>query len=121
MKIVLEKIKKQILGQYKTVHAFCKENPDVKRSTVYQILAGKYSGDRDKQIKRIQGVLAGVEKKQGTHHSDLLALEVYNVLQKTKCAYCTKLKKSACPECWVQTEREAQALTDYLRSREVVV
>lgn len=109
-----------MLAKYKTPHAFCRQNPDVKRSTVYQVLAGKYPGDTGKQIERIQAVLDGVTVEPPARRPELTTGEAYTVLQETKCAHCRKLDKRACPDCRTQTEREAQALADYLRSREAV-
>lgn len=120
MKAVLEELKQRILAKYKSPHAFCRLNPEVKRSTVYQILAGKYAGDTGKQIERIFAVLAGVEIQPAARRPDVTALEAYTILQETKCAHCRKLDKRACPDCRTSTEREAQALADYLRSREAV-
>ena len=119
MKTTLEELKQRILARYKTPHAFCRHNPEVKRSTVYQVLAGKYPGDTGRQIERIQAVLAGVEPRPA-RRPELTEREAYTVLQETKCNHCRKLDKRACPDCRTQTEREAEALAEYLRSREAV-
>ena len=121
MKQALEELRRQILAKYRTIHAFCRDNPELKRSTVYLVLAGKYPGNSAKQIEKIQGILTG--KQHNTEPSlqtALTELEAYTVLQETKCAHCRRLDKRACSDCRMQAEREAQALVAYLRSREVV-
>ena len=115
----VEELRQHILAKYKTPHAFCRGNPDLKRSTVYQVLAGKYPGNTGKQVERIYAALAGVEIPPPGRQI-LTEAEAYTVLQETKCAHCRKLDKRSCPDCRTQTEREARALTDYVRSREAV-
>lgn len=116
MQVKLEELKQRILARYKSPHAFCRATPEVRRSTVYQVLAGKYPGNTGRQIERILAALAGNETRP-LFPPGLSALEAYEVLQETKCAHCRKLDKRACPDCRTQTEREAQALEDYLRTR----
>ena len=119
MKANLDALRQEILERYKTPHAFCRANPEVKRSTVYMLLSGKYPGDAERQIQRIRAALAGREFVPVARPT-ITAQEAYTVLQETKCAHCRKLDKRACPECRTQTAREAQSIEDYMRSREAV-
>lgn len=112
-----EELKAHILAKYATVYAFCRDTPEVKRSTVYQLLRGKYPGNAAKQIQRIEAALAGVAVAPATRPT-LTEAEACAVLQETKCAHCRKLDKRACPDCRRQTEREAAALAEYVRTRE---
>ena len=118
MKANLEPLKQRILAKHKTVHAFCRDNPELKRSTVYQIIAGKYPGNTGKQLERIHAALEGIEAKPDARRPVVTALEAYTVLQETKCAHCRKQDKRACAECRTQTEREAQAMEEYLSRRQ---
>lgn len=119
MKANLDALRQEILERYKTPHAFCRANPEIKRSTVYMLLSGKYPGDAEKQAQRIRAALAGhafVPEVRPT----LTAQEAYTVLQDTKCAHCRKLDKRVCPECRTLTVKEAQAVEEYLRLREAL-
>ena len=112
----LEAIRAAIRVRYRTTHAFCRANPELKRATVYLALSGKYPGNFDRQAAKIEAALAG---KTGSASPALItAQEAHAVLQGAKCAHCRRLDKRGCPECRRQTEREAQALEEYLLSRE---
>ena len=55
-------IEDEIKGRFETVHRFCKRYKDLlNRSTVYAVLAGRYSGNMETQTKRIRDVLDGVD------------------------------------------------------------
>jgi hypothetical protein len=105
-----------IRKKYGTPHAFCRANPELKRSTVYLVLSGKYPGNMERQIGKVENALAG-EAALLEPRCIIQAQEAYTVLQDAKCAYCRKLDKRACPECKTQTTREAQALEGYLCAR----
>jgi hypothetical protein len=105
-----------IRNKYGTLHAFCRANPELKRSTVYLVLSGKYPGNMEKQVEKVENTLTG-EAALPEQRCIIHAQEAYTVLQDAKCAYCRKLDKRACPECKTQTMREAQALEGYLCAR----
>jgi hypothetical protein len=115
VKETLEAIRRDIRERYRSIHAFCRENPELKRSTVYLVLSGKYPGNTDRQAVKIETALSG--EAPSTARAALTAKEAYSVLQEAKCAHCRKLDKRSCPECNTQTAREAQALEDYLYAR----
>jgi hypothetical protein len=118
VKSALDGLRMAILARHRTVYAFCRANPDLQRSTVYLILSGKYPGNTARQIDRITGVLTGAGP-QTERRPAISAREAYPILQQAKCAHCRKLDKRGCPECNTQTAREAQALEDYMRGREL--
>ena len=55
-----ESLRAQVLDRYISVHAFCVAHPELKRSTVYMVLAGRYPGRTEKQAARIRAALAGL-------------------------------------------------------------
>ena len=112
-----EQLRKDILARYKSIHAFCRAvSPELCRSTIYQLLAGKYPGNVEKQVQRIRAILSGTPEREEAGPA-LTASEAYKVLLDTKCAHCRKLDKSGCRDCRTQTLREAQALEKYLLTR----
>lgn len=117
MKKRLDEIKAAIREKHGTAHAFCRANPALKRSTVYLVLSGKYPGNMERQTARIRESLEGNAAPQAFRPL-LTAEEAHDVLQGAKCAHCRRLDKRGCPECRTQTEREAQALEQYVLSRE---
>lgn len=113
----IEELKAAIREKHGTTHAFCRANPALKRSTVYLMLSGKYPGNQERQADKILEALAGSASPR-TPRLLITAQEAHDVLQGAKCAHCRKLEKRGCSECNTQTEREAQALAEYLLSRE---
>lgn len=119
MKEALNAIRAQILKEYKSIHAFCKKNPEIKRATVYAVLNNKYSSDTERQIKRIQAILDNTPFEEKLQTNNCTVSEMFTVLKEAKCAHCRRLNKQSCVICQTQTEREAQAIVTYLDSREV--
>lgn len=113
MQARLKAVQKAIKERYRTPHRFNRRNPEIKRSTLYLILAGKYPGNIEKQLYRIESCLANIQETPEKQHLTLSAKDAYTVLQATKCANCRKLDKKMCSECNTQTMREAQAIADY--------
>lgn len=104
-----------IRKRFRTPHAFCRAIPELKRSTVYLVLSGKYPGNTDRQLARIEEALTGETALAGSRI--IQAQEAFGVLQEAKCAYCRRLDKRGCADCRTQTMREAQALEQYLAAR----
>jgi hypothetical protein len=115
---VLDAIKQAILARHKTIHAFCRDNAAIKRSTLYMVLSGKYPGNNDRQIAKNHAIITGETPVPA--RPTVTAKEAYAVLQQAKCVHCRKLDKRGCSECNTQTAREAQALEEYLNTREVL-
>ncbi|MDR2055643.1 MAG: hypothetical protein LBQ10_07235 [Desulfovibrio sp.] len=112
----LDAVRADIREKYRSTHAFCRANPELKRSTVYLVLSGKYPGNNERQTGKIEEVLTG-ETALAEPRRIIQAQEAFEILQGAKCAYCRKRDKRACPECKTQTTREAQALETYLHAR----
>lgn len=92
--ITPEELKTAILGKHDSVHAFCKKYKSViGRSTVYQIVNGKYPGDATKQIARVRDVLEG---RLGVTALDK---ELLKALKIVACAKCKKKGRKSCRKC----------------------
>jgi len=120
VKTRIEALRAAIRERHRTAHAFCRANPELKRSTVYLALSGKYPGNLERQAAKIEAALnsppEGGESGAG-RAGELSREEAHTVLQAAKCAHCRRLDKRGCPECNTQTAREAEALEAHLRSR----
>ncbi len=108
-----KEIRADILRQYRSIHAFCRKHPEIGRSTVYQVLSGKYPGNRQEQIRRIRFVLDAAPDE--AERSPVEAEDVRRVLQDHKCAHCRILHNPPCGDCRKQTAREAEAVAGYYR------
>lgn len=117
MRQTLERLRREILARHVTIHAFCRATPEIARSTVYQLLAGKYPGNEARQIQRVRTALSGVPECK-EERPVLTAAEAYDVLLAEKCGHCRKLDKSGCRECRTRTLGEAQAIEKYVLSRQ---
>jgi len=99
----LETIRSQVIIRYGTIHAFAKKRPGgLARSTIYQVLNGKYGGDTARQLERIQTALDGP------------ALGIFEVLRQVACARCRKKRRRSrqCEKCaalWIAQEKELMA------------
>lgn len=106
-----ESLRAQVLDRYISVHAFCVAHPELKRSTVYMVLAGRYPGRTEKQAARIRAALAGPpERVAATPAPGLTRDETTEALQNIRCNHCRRLDRRGCFECRTQTEREAREL-----------
>lgn len=96
----LEDLRRQVTARFGTIHAFAKKRPGgLARSTVYQVLSGKYGGDVERQVDRIRAAL-------GENGQD-----IFNLLKKVACARCRKKRRRSkqcerCFELWRAQERE---------------
>lgn len=131
----VERLRAQVLARYASVHAFCRKHPELKRSTVYLVLAGRYPGRWDEQAALIRAALTGREEMptppapdvaeggpkgrcdEGScgHRQQSVTREVVaEVLQKIRCAHCRRLDRRDCMACRDQTEREGKELFSML-------
>lgn len=104
-------LRAQVVEGNGTVHAFCAAHPELKRSTVYAVLAGNYPGNIDVQAAHIRAALA--EPQEGPVQPQppgLTSVEVESTLQNIRCNHCRRLDRRNCSECRRQTEREARDL-----------
>lgn len=105
-----ETLRAEILGRFSSIHAFCVAHPELKRSTVYMVLSGRYPGNTSAQAARIRAALT----EQGEHRKqpsfNVTGNEVVEALQGIRCARCRRLDRRGCMECRTQTEKEAREL-----------
>ena len=107
-------LRQVVLAKYRSVHAFCKAHPDLNRSTVYQVLGGRYAGNVDRQQALIRATV------HETRHGEAPAAPLpevealAEVLQASKCARCRRPDRRGCRGCRLQTAREAQAVRVFL-------
>jgi len=94
----------EIEERYGTVHKFCRLHPDLNRSTVYQVLAGKYGGDVQKQIKRIQDAISDVSEEQ----------KIMQTIKNTACARCSVTGQ--CDRCNTLFRAQARAVVQLFSS-----
>lgn len=115
MNAALENLRADILARHTSVYQFCRQHENLKRSTVYAVLAGRYAGDVGEQILRIREVLDGPCPRRERPTPDRIA----EVLQHVKCQGCRPASRRKCQRCRERTEREARAVMDFLSEEEV--
>ncbi|WP_288711683.1 hypothetical protein [uncultured Bilophila sp.] len=114
MNAELERLRADILARYASVYRFCRQHENLKRSTVYAVLAGRYGGDAAEQIARIREALDG----PGPHPERPTPGRIAEVLQRTKCRHCRPATRRKCQRCREKTEQEAQAVMKFLDKEE---
>lgn len=116
-------LKAAVLARYGSIHAFCRRHAEVKRSTAYMVLAGRYPGRTAAQQAKICAALAGADiiNAGDTKESSLAPVRpvpspemLGRALQNIRCNHCRTLDKSRCSGCRTQTMREAEELNMYL-------
>lgn len=111
----MEELRAAVLKQYRSVHAFCRAHPELKRATVYLVLAGRYPGNSSRQEGRIYSALTGVQPERTL--DAVSAEEIAAVVQADKCNNCRRLDKRSCRECRIQTVQDARVVERYLAAR----
>ena len=108
-------LKQVILDRFGSIHAFCRIHPELKRATVYQVLAGKYAGRSEQHLAAIKAALYETPPPV----SSLLpvtAEQIADVVQAFKCASCRRFDKP-CAACRTQTLREAEVVEAFLAEK----
>lgn len=106
-----ESLRALVLARYISIHAFCVAHPELKRSTVYMVLAGHYPGRTEKQAVKIRAALARpLEQDAMSPAPGLTREETVETLQDIRCGHCRRLDRQGCFECRTQTDREAREL-----------
>ena len=105
-------LKQKIIEKYGSTHAFCKACPHLNRSTVYQVLSGKYAGKLLKQIALIQIALLG--DKTPIKNVKIHENEILQILQNHKCNHCRLIHKKNCLDCKDKTIKEAHSVYNYI-------
>lgn len=109
-----------ILTRYTSIHAFCRAHPELKRSTVYLVVSGRYPGNIRAQATRIRQALEeGQNVDGGAKATDpappkLSLTALTEAFQNIRCGHCRRLDRRGCLECRTQTEREVTALHEYI-------
>lgn len=96
----------EILRRFGSIHAFCKRHPQMGRSTVYQVIRGRYCGNAEKQTRRICRALEGKDR------AELDAEALGKVLEREACAVCDAGKRRCRkmrPQCKGLWKRQAEA------------
>lgn len=95
-------LKEEIEGRFGTIHRFCEQHAGrLKRTTVYAVLAGRYSGSMESQTKRIRDVLDGVDDET----------RVFEAIKKEACKLCNVTRK--CGTCDKMFKLAAKTATRY--------
>lgn len=93
-----------IKSKYGSIHALAKHRPGgLARSTLYQVLAGKYAGDTQKQLKRLADFLESGPPVENA---------VFETLKEVACGLCKRRPKrrKICQKCFSLWQRQAEAL-----------
>lgn len=106
----LERLRADILARYASIYQFCRQHENLKRSTVYAVLAGRYAGDAKEQLARIREALDGPGPQPVVPTRERLA----EVLQQVKCRRCRPASRRKCQRCRVVTFEESRAMIDFL-------
>tara|TARA_Y100001954_G_scaffold239591_1_gene316142 strand:- start:12550 stop:12852 length:303 start_codon:yes stop_codon:yes gene_type:complete len=95
----MHNLRTEIEERFGSVHKFCRLHPSLNRATVYQVLAGKYGGNIQRQLQRICDVLE--------ENSD--ERRVMEAIKATACARCNVT--SECHRCDKLFQEQAKAVT----------
>lgn len=105
---VIAALHARVRDLYGTVHRFCKHT-GLPRATVYQVLAGKYPGNVQRQVERITAVLDG-----RTLPSNMSVDSVQAMLEKISCDVCSRkgrCTRKKAQRCARVHEAQARAVT----------
>ncbi len=99
----LEELRRKVTVRFGSVHAFAKARPGgLARSTVYQVLSGRYGGDADRQAERIRAALG--EPRAG----------IFEILKGVACPRCRKKRRRVrqCEKCFDLWRAQEKAVLD---------
>ena len=106
----VERLRGQVLDRYVSVHAFCRAHPELKRATVYLVLAGKYPGKWSAQAEKIRAALGEGTPEETPFLPGVTRESLTENLQDIRCAHCRRLDRRDCTACRELTEREGKVL-----------
>lgn len=101
-----------IRERFGTAHKFCRIT-GLPRGTVYQVLAGRYAGNMEKQTQRIWAVLGA----SGHDTSPETGANIQDVLARIACALCAwkgRCTRRRSRRCAATHEQQAKALVKML-------
>lgn len=110
----INELRYEIIKKYGSIHNFCKLNENLTRATVYLVFAGKYAGNMQKQLDRIEKALDNskiVQKRVSIQQQ-----EITDVLQNAKCSNCRLLRPN-CSECKRKNIIESGAIYNFIKTR----
>lgn len=99
----LEDLRHQVAVRFGTIHAFAKGRPGgLARSTVYQVLSGKYGGNAGRQLERIRAALGA--PREG----------IFDILKEVACRRCRKKRRRSkqCEKCFELWRAQEKAVID---------
>ena len=96
----------RIRARHGTVHRFCLA-AGIGRSTVYQVLAGRYAGNTARQLRRIEAALAN-QMEAGR------MAQVAEAIQAVACARCAAGPMRRCDACRELFLAQAQAVLEVM-------
>lgn len=107
-------LRELVESKYASIHAFCRAHPELSRTTVYEVVSGRYIGDVEAQALKIRAAVQDmpVDTPRPVPHTTPEA--VAETLQRIRCGNCRRLDKRGCTECRTQTIKESFALYDHL-------
>lgn len=100
----MQSLRSEIEARFGSVHRFCRLHPALSRTTVYQVLTGKYGGNTDRQVKRIRDVLNEIGNER----------QIMVTIKKTACARCNV--KGDCNRCDDLFQAQAKAVSELFSS-----
>ena len=109
----LDELRARIVERYGSLHAFCKAHPELKRSSVYLVMSGRYPGRSENQTVRIEAALEGnihTARAGLASAPPMSAEDMADALQEIRCSNCRLLDRRNCLECRTRTRREAGEL-----------
>lgn len=109
----LDELRARIVERYGSLHAFCKAHPELKRSSVYLVMSGRYPGRSENQTVRIEAALEGnihTARSGLASAPPMSAEDMADALQEIRCSNCRLLDRRNCLECRTRTRREAEEL-----------
>lgn len=115
----LDELRARIVERHGSLHAFCKAHPELKRSSVYLVMSGRYPGRSENQIIRIEAALTGNACADGGEMPfasqpgsapPMSAEDMADALREIRCNNCRLLDRRNCLECRTRTRREAEEL-----------
>lgn len=108
-------LRQAVVARHGSVHAFLKRNPELTRSTVYQVLGDRYPGNMIRQLTVIRQALDGVSGEETQVSWRLPDIEeLTEVILASRCARCRRQDRRGCRGCRIQTGREAHAVQEFL-------
>lgn len=91
----------EVKQRFGTIHRFCKQHPELNRSTVYMMFAGTYGGNKERQEDRIRMALNGESDTTRT----------FQAIKGVACAKCAvRGECSRCDALFEDQAREVQKL-----------